>query len=209
LILIAALITLVGAGASYGQSEEFRFHWAPCAVYDDDGNPLADAVQYDVWLKRGANDEIKVGTVISDTTYTLEAEPFIVQRIRVCGYDEAGRQSPLSEWSNPVYFETGRTGEMTPPMGQLNPNYPNPFNPETRIVYGIPEELPDGAPVQLEVVNLRGKRVRLFPVDRTPGWHEVAWDGRDDRGVPASTGVYLTRFVCGDVVEVRKMTMLK
>lgn len=212
LLLIAmttAWLTLLVAGSASGQTSDYRFHWAPCATYDAEGQPLADAVQYDIWLQRGASAEVLVGTVHDDTTYTLAAEPFVVQRIRVCGYDEHGRQSPMSEWSEPVYYETGRSGEMVPPVGQLRPNYPNPFNPETRIVYGVPEDLTAGTAVQLEVLDLHGRRVRLLAVDRTPGWHEVAWDGKNDRGIPQSTGTYLTRYVCGTIVDVRKMTMLK
>jgi len=208
-ILIVMMFLLFTTGVALGQTEDFRFHWAVGSTYDADGNPLADAVQYDVWLRRGANDEVLIATVRDDTTYTLAAEAFIVQRIRVCGYDEHGRQSPLSEWSEPVYYETGRSGETVPPAGRLRPNYPNPFNPETRIVYGVPEELPYGAPVQLEVLDLQGKRIRMFQIDRTPGWHEVAWDGKNDRGIPQATGLYLTRFICGTTVDVRKMTMLK
>jgi hypothetical protein len=210
IVMTTALATvLLGAGAALGQTADYRFHWAPCATYDADGQPLAEAVQYDIWLRRGANEEVLIGTVQQDTIYTLAADPFVVQRIRVCGYDEHGRQSPMSEWSEPVYFETGRAGETVPPVGRLRPNYPNPFNPETRIVYGVPEELGEGGAIQLEVLDLQGRRVRLLEIDRTPGWHEVSWDGKNDRGIPQATGVYLTRFLCGTAVDIRKMTMLK
>ena len=51
--------------------------------------------------------------------------------------------------------------------------------------------------------------MRAFSVDRTPGFHEVQWDGTDDVGQPQSTGVYLTRFAYGEEVQTRKMTMVK
>jgi hypothetical protein len=51
--------------------------------------------------------------------------------------------------------------------------------------------------------------VRTFDVDRTPGWHEVIWDGRGDNGQIQSTGMYVTRFVVGDAMSTAKMTMVK
>ena len=83
-----------------------------------------------------------------------------------------------------MYFEGEvRTGDGVPPAGALDGNYPNPFNPETRIRYGIPADIATGTPVRLEIYGIDGRRVRSFTVDRTPGWHEVTWDGTDDRGV--------------------------
>ena len=91
----------------------------------------------------------------------------------------------------------------------LSPNYPNPFNPETRIAYSVPIDADPSARMALEIYNLRGQRIRSFDPDPSPGWHEVTWDGRDDRGLIQATGTYVTRYVCGDKVEVGKMTMVK
>jgi hypothetical protein len=42
-----------------------------------------------------------------------------------------------------------------------------------------------------------------------PGAREVVWDGRDDRGVAQSSGVYFYRLSTGKRVESRKMVLLK
>jgi len=187
------------------------FGWTACAVEDADGKPCAPAVKYEIYLQKGGALEELVATV-SDTFYTLQAEVGVLQRVRVVGYDEGGRASPASPWSDPVYFDTDRSSpdEHTPPaQPALRPNYPNPFNPETRIAYGVPSDTPAGARMALEIFTLRGERIRSFPVETVPGWHEVTWDGRDDRGRMQSTGTYVTRYVCGDRVEIGKMTMVK
>lgn len=211
----AAILTLIAlfglaAGAALAQNQDIRFHWAPCPAVDSQGDPLPQAVGYQVWLRADSDQPRLVATVSGDTVYTLDAVPGVVQRIRVCGFDNQGRQSPYSEWSDPVYFEGEvRSGDGVPPAGALEGNYPNPFNPETRIRYGIPTDLATGTPVRLEIYGIDGRRVRSFTVDRTPGWHEVTWDGTDDRGIVQGTGMYVTRFVVGNKSATGKMTMLK
>jgi flagellar hook assembly protein FlgD len=91
----------------------------------------------------------------------------------------------------------------------LRPNYPNPFNPETNIVYGIPPELDDESRLVLEVYDLRGERVRQLPPESGAGWHTVRWDGCDDVGSPRPSGQYLIRLACGPTVKTWKMTMVK
>jgi hypothetical protein len=207
------LLALAGGAAAQDGTVPVTFAWAPCPSVDDQGQPLAEAVRYEVFVQRGGSDEELVAVVENDTTYVLAAERGVVQRVRVVGYDERDRPSPASDWSDPVFFEVQRSDdgvpEPAPTQPALMPNYPNPFNPETRIAYGVPEGTPDGARMALEIYNIRGQRVRAFDTDATPGWHEVTWDGRDDRGLPQSTGTYITRYICGDKVEVGKMTMVK
>ncbi len=208
-VTMLALTALLAAGAA-AQTQDIRFHWAPSPSVDQQGNPMPEAVGYQVWLRRDADTPVQVATVMGDTVYTLVAEPGVVQRIRVCGFDSQGRASAYSEWSDPVYFEGEiRGGDGVPAAGALEGNFPNPFNPETRIRYGIPADIATGTPVRLEIYGINGRRVRTFDVDRTPGWHEAVWDGTDDRGVAQSTGLDVTRFVVGTRVETAKMTMLK
>jgi hypothetical protein len=190
------------------QTLDFPFHWAPCPSHDEGGHPCSPAVRYEVWVKRGSELEELV-TSVTDTIYTLGAEPNVVQRIRVCGYDAEGRQSDFSDWSDPIYFEAPRSAGSVPQVGELKGNYPNPFNPMTHIVYGVPSDLPAGATIRLEILDVRGRRVRSLDVDTRPGWHEAAWDGTDERGEPTPTGPYISRYLCGDRVVSRKLTMVK
>lgn len=207
---IWTLTALLATGSALAQSQEVSFHWAPSPVVSPDGDALAPAVDYQVWVVRDDGEPEMLASV-KDTTYTLTVEPGVVHRLGVRGVDFAGRFSPMSELSEPVYIEgeADRGGDTPPIAGQLRPNYPNPFNPETRIVYGIPADFDADAPVRLEIFNVAGERVRVLETEATPGWHEVVWNGADDAGQPASTGLYVTRFVCGTNVEVRKMTLVK
>ena len=208
-ILFSAFILVILTGsAALAQSHEVHLHWSASPVIDEDGIVRPEAVSYEVWLKRGDELDQLVATV-QDTTFQYNADLGITQRIRVRGVDKRGLKSVMSEWSNPIFFEMN--GEIvTVPIGaQLKDNYPNPFNPETRIVYGIPEDIKSTDVVRMEIFSVQGYRVRTLQIDRSPGWHEVVWNGKDDRGMVTSTGMYVTRFVVGSSLKTGKMTMVK
>jgi len=75
-----------------------------------------------------------------------------------------------------------------PRMVRLADAFPNPFNPTVTIRY----ELETPASAELSIWDLGGSRVRtLSQGEKSAGQHESLWDGRDDLGRPASSGVYL------------------
>jgi len=68
--------------------------------------------------------------------------------------------------------------------------YPNPFNPQTTLRF----ELTRSGPVQADVYDLQGQLVRrILQADLPRGRHDVIWDGRDERGAAAPSGVYFGR----------------
>ncbi len=72
---------------------------------------------------------------------------------------------------------------------------PDPFNPRTTIWLDLPR--PGG--VTIAVHDLRGRLVRtLWSGTLAEGRHTVSWDGTDDRGQQAASGVYLVRLVTAD-----------
>jgi len=206
--LLVLVLSLSAAFSALAQGRDINFHWAPSRVTSGDGLVRPKAVSYEIWLRKGSESAQLVATV-PDTTYSLYADAGVAQVIRVRGVDKFGNKSVWSEWSDPIFFEVDGELVTTPRGPQLKSNYPNPFNPETRIVYGIPHDIKSTDRVQLEIFSVQGYRVRSLEVDRSPGWHEVAWNGKDERGVVMSAGMYVTRFIVGDDVKTGKMTMVK
>jgi len=84
----------------------------------------------------------------------------------------------------------------------LSSNYPNPFNPTTRIDFSVPTS---GA-TQLAVFDLLGREVAtLFRGPVQPGQHyQVTFDGT---GLPS--GLYLYRLQFGNQQKTGTMLMLK
>ncbi len=88
----------------------------------------------------------------------------------------------------------------------LEPNYPNPFNPETRLTIRVPEE----GEARLEIYNMRGNKVRTLLQDRIPaGNHVMTWNGCDDGGTQMPSGIYFAVFRMNGFVQEQKMTLLK
>ncbi len=89
---------------------------------------------------------------------------------------------------------------------QLQQNAPNPFNSKTVISWFL---LRPGA-ARVEVFSLTGQRVAiLHQGPKKAGVHRVHWNGRDDRGHPLASGVYLYRLITSENVQTRKLTLLR
>ena len=100
----------------------------------------------------------------------------------------------------------GSSGDGLPRGVAVHQNFPNPFNAHTIIGY----ELPARSTVTLTIYNLLGQPVRLLAAGEQPaGIHRVVWDGRDDRGQPAASGVYVYRLTTGQQRTGQRMLLLR
>ena len=88
----------------------------------------------------------------------------------------------------------------------LHENYPNPFNPRTTIKF----DLKDPGRVELSVFDIAGRRVKsLVSESMAAGHHDVVWEGKDSLGREASAGVYFFRLKTEDIVDTKRMTLIK
>jgi len=88
----------------------------------------------------------------------------------------------------------------------LDSVYPNPFNPETTIRYGVTTN----SKVSLEIYNIRGQKIRsLFDGNRTVGYHQIKWNGKDDNNQPVTSGIYFVRMQMGTKIFNQKMVLTK
>ena len=99
---------------------------------------------------------------------------------------------------------------LVPERFGLAQNFPNPFNPETAIEY----DLAVATRVRLEVFDLLGQRLRtLVDEPQAAGRYRRRWDGRDEHGREAASGVYFyrleTRRAAGGFQAVRKMLLVR
>jgi hypothetical protein len=93
-----------------------------------------------------------------------------------------------------------------PLVTRLHPSFPNPFVSATTIGYSLAER----ADVALSVFSVGGRIVRsLVSAEEPPGFHQVVWNGKDDRGQDVGPGVYFCRFEAGSHRSVKKVVVLK
>ncbi len=88
-----------------------------------------------------------------------------------------------------------------PKSFELKQNYPNPFNPVTNIRYTLSRS----GKVNLAIHDILGEEVtRLVNEFQSAGEYQARWDASD-----FSSGVYFYRLAVGDLVQTKKMLLLK
>jgi hypothetical protein len=90
----------------------------------------------------------------------------------------------------------------------LRGTYPNPFNPVTNIEFSMAK---DGT-VTIAIFDVSGRRIRTLVNGKKyeAGTHTITWDGVDDQGRTASSGVYFCRFIgTGSSSSSAKMILLR
>jgi ribosomal protein L14 len=111
--------------------------------------------------------------------------------------------------------------EALPKYFALHQNYPNPFlsgakspargggNPSTTIAFDIPASAEKGVQVELKIYNILGHSVHtLVDEKKLPGHYTVTWDGAQQNGLKAASGIYILRIKAGEFQQVRKMVLL-
>ena len=85
-------------------------------------------------------------------------------------------------------------------------NYPNPFNPTTKIEFNMPK----AGHLTLKIYNVRGELVKtLIDEARAAGADHVMWDGTNSQGSNVSSGVYFYEARTAGEVQVSKMALVK
>ncbi|MBN1326940.1 MAG: T9SS type A sorting domain-containing protein, partial [Candidatus Cloacimonetes bacterium] len=99
-------------------------------------------------------------------------------------------------------------------VGNSFTNYPNPFNPSgagrslmTTISFVTQVQ---AEKTEISIFNLKGQQVKeLVNEVLEAGSHTVTWDGKDENGKSAPSGIYFCRMKSGDFVQNRKMMLIK
>jgi len=117
--------------------------------------------------------------------------------------DNDGTERPALEWLREYVTTTTveKSSRSWPERFELPPNFPNPFNPSTRISYSIPY----ASDVRLSVFDAAGREVAvLVDARQSAGLHHVTFIGK-----AFSSGVYFCRLQGDGQVKTRKMVFMK
>ena len=100
-----------------------------------------------------------------------------------------------------VKLATGIVNNEIPVRFYLSQNFPNPFNPVTKINYGVAK----ATNVSVKVFDLLGKEVATLVNEyQASGNYFTTFDA-----TLYTTGIYYYRIQAGDFTEVRKMSLIK
>ena len=129
------------------------------------------------------------------------------------GYENSGQDCA---WIDYIIFPPLEPEVSTDDMSvipstiKLYGNYPNPFNPSTTITYRLNKD----SKVTLEIYNIKGQKVKtLVDKQQSAGYHTVMWNGKDNSGKAAASGLYFYKMTSegnsGDYTSTKKMILLK
>jgi len=103
--------------------------------------------------------------------------------------------------NGPVMAETSLPRDF-----QLYQNFPNPFNPTTKIRFELPRE----AQTQITIYNVNGQVVKTLVNSKfKPGYHEITWNGLNEFDSKVSSGIYYLQIQAGRYKDVKKMAFIK
>ena len=104
-----------------------------------------------------------------------------------------------------VEGDSGSQAVVSSSVSMAQPT-PNPFNPRTEVSFSLPHQ----ARVDLQIYDVRGRRVRtLVSGVLGGGAHRVVWDGTDDVHQAVASGVYFMKLVTDSEVLTRRMTLIR
>ncbi|MCH8305687.1 MAG: lamin tail domain-containing protein [Candidatus Marinimicrobia bacterium] len=200
-LLDAAVITSID---DLGSEIEITFS----ASARDSANADDPLTEYVAWAFYDDDSEDSLGLVTADNSaeYTLTAtDPAQHAHIIVIANSEAG----CGLWSEIYeYDDIVAVGDekVIPETYDLSANYPNPFNPTTKINY----QLKENTQVKIVVFNLLGEQVAtLVDGEQTAGVYITEWNGLSDSRKVLASGIYFYRMTAGDFTKTNKMILLK
>jgi photosystem II stability/assembly factor-like uncharacterized protein len=191
---------------------------APILVYPPNQStniPLTPAMTWNI-VTGAINYKIQISTisnfnVITDSsTTTLTQYPVPSGKLqhgltyfwRVYANTDLG----ATLWSEVWYFSTQTIGikyisSSVPAEFKLYSNYPNPFNPATKIKFDIPKS----TLTKLIVYDALGRTIEtLVNKELSAGTYEYTWNASK-----YNSGIYFIRIVSDKYIETRKMVLLK
>jgi len=155
------------------------------------------------------NDEITTSldyrTYISSGPFNLLANDQIVATFAVvCGESLEDIKANADVALTRLDIEENNTNK--PDSFRLNQNFPNPFNPTTKISYSLDKD----SDISINIYDISGMLISTLQNEYQPqGEHSYIWDGTDDIGNRVGGGVYLYQVKAGESIQTKKMVLLK
>ncbi|MDO9577753.1 MAG: T9SS type A sorting domain-containing protein [Candidatus Cloacimonadales bacterium] len=191
--------------------EKILFFYPPTNLYID-ANATDDFVTFS-WDAPAANDLIGFnvyldGVLLGNTIETVWIIYGLINGQQYAAGVEAVYDEGVSELVEIdfEYMGLGAGNQLAPAITFLN-NYPNPFNPTTKISFSTTENVENA---EIVIYNLKGQKVKqLFSDQLSAGHHTVIWNGTDDTGKSVASGVYFYKMKAGKFVATKKMILMK
>jgi len=185
--------------------------------YNPDSNKIYlswDKVEYanHYTIYRGVNDywapiylELSGGGDTSAVDSLVSPGNIYIYAISALVWGQRSERSPLIIVDTET-LSTDNNDYKQLELFNLYNNFPNPFNSFTTIKYYLPHR----SDVIISIFDLHGNMIYNFKhLRQKSGLHSFIWDGKDNRNVVVSAGIYLYQIKGERFFQTKKMIMLK
>lgn len=189
----------------------------------DFGIVIEDSIYYDsVLVKNTGNDQLDITSIFSDnpafsvvddTIYIAPGDSMFYNISFIAGLDSGlqngniifthnGDSSPDTIYAvASVITALEQNTLQLANSFKLHQNFPNPFNPSTRIKFNLPKL----DKVKIEILNVLGQKLdTILDEIMISGLHELEFNGSN-----LPSGVYYYRIQAGEYHQVKKMLLLR
>jgi hypothetical protein len=169
---------------------------------------MAESMQVNAELITGA------GTTTETQNYIfadeVEIEPEHTYYYMLENVDFSGSSAQYGPISIRVPAEGQGGSPEVPIVYGLHHNYPNPFNPDTKISF-VPDQ--EGE-VNLYIFNIKGQKIKTIfrgniAESQIGIMQSFIWDGTNDLGKTVSSGVYFYQYESISKTQTKKMLLVK
>lgn len=209
----ALVVLIVIAAVQRSQAAEIVVEWTAPGGDGNSGRAAAydlrcsrDPITADAFARATAVSSVPVpgpaGTGEACTVSGLE--PGVTYYFAIKAVDASGNWSPMSN------VISGRVPETSQQTATLTLSFSAPRPNPARELTSFRLALPAAAPVQVDVYDVAGRRVRRLAQSEFPtGLVDLSFDLRDDEGGRLARGVYLVRALLGGVVFTRRLVVAR
>lgn len=147
---------------------------------------------------------MNLGSAFPQGMFLLHNDNNSPKEVLVCKYEDLGLQIDTAYWNprnNGGSTSLDENGNLPETVFLLR-NYPNPFNPATKISFSIPY----AARVNLAVYDIVGRKIATLVNEfYNAGSYIYEWQARDGAGNSLPAGIYFARILAGEYSHTIKM----
>jgi len=182
--------------AASSQTEGIRIHWQASGSSAIRGFNLYRALS-----DTGATVRLNVaGPIVGGPEYSFldrAVEPARTYDYKLAALDATGQETFVGS----VQATAGG-----PVLLKVRKPKPNPFERSAELAFSLPR----ASRVRLTISDVHGRKVReLLSVALGAGEHSARWDGKDDRGRRAATGIYFATLDAGGTIVRTRLALLR
>jgi hypothetical protein len=158
-------------------------------------------------LSPGPFENLGYGSYWTATPWPDNPSHAMAQDFLDGGQNDFPKDSYFGAWAVRGESVTGVVDEVPGlETTRLLENVPNPFNPSTTINF----ILASSGPVEVRVYDVAGRLVQILANSfMRGGRQQVNWTGKDRKGVPVASGVYVVELRAGGMEDTQKVTLVR